>query len=89
MTTTFTALGAEHINAHIHAFLDMLRVSYHVHIKKPVFVELVDNLLGRNTDSRDKELGPRFDNDIGKFIQSAFGVVMAVTSEFNSLVRNA
>ena len=88
MTTTFTALGAEHINAHIHASLDVLRVSYHVHIKKPVFMELVDNLLVRNTDSGDEKLSARFDNDVGKLIQSAFGVVMAVEREFNSPVRN-
>ena len=81
VTTTFTALGAEHINTHIHAFLDVLRVSYHVHVKEPVFMELVNDLLGRNTDSGDKKLGPRFDNDSGKLIQSAFGVVMAVERE--------
>ena len=87
VTTTFTALGAEHINAHIHAFLDVLRVTYHVHIKKPVSMKLVDNLLVRNTDSGDKKLSARFDNDIGKLIKSAFGVVMAVECEFNSPVR--
>lgn len=81
MTTAFTTLGAEHINAHVHALLNVLGMPNHVHIEKPVFVELVNDRLGRNTDGRDEKSSARFNNDIGELVEPAIGVVMANESE--------
>ena len=77
VTTGLTALGTKKINAHIHAFLDVLRVSNHIHIEKPVFMQLVDNRLGRDANGSNEKLSARFNDDIDKLVEFTFGVVMA------------
>lgn len=81
MATAFTTLGAEQIHAHVHALLNVLGVSNHVHVEKTMFMELVDDCLGGYTDSGYEKLRSGFNDDVCKLIEPSFGVVMASTDK--------
>lgn len=56
----------------------MLGVTDHVHVKDTGLVELLDDLLGRDTDGGDEELGAGLDDDVGELAELALGVVVTV-----------
>jgi hypothetical protein len=53
-------------------------------------MQLVDNMLGRNPNSRDEQLGATFDDNIHKLVQGAFGIVhlLRVRQGILEIVRN-
>ena len=73
----FAALGTDHVGADVEAFLDVLRVAYHVHIEHAVLVEAFNDVGGWNADGGDKELGAGVDDDGYEVVEFAFGVVVA------------
>jgi len=76
VATTLATLGANDINAEVEALLDVLRVTDHVHIEDAVLVELLDDMLGRDTDGGDEETRPRLDHNVDKLLKLALGVVI-------------
>jgi hypothetical protein len=78
VTTSFTTLSADQINADVEAFLDVLGVADHVHVEDASFVETVHHCLWGDTDGRDEEFNTRVDNNGDEFVKFAFGVVVAV-----------
>jgi hypothetical protein len=48
----------------------------HVHAENAVLVELVDDVLGGNTDGADKELGALLDDNVDELVKLALGVVV-------------
>lgn len=77
VTTTLTTLGADNVDAEFEALLDVLGVSDHVHVENAGLVELLDDVLGWNTDGTDEEFGSALDDDINKLVELSFGVVVA------------
>ena len=49
----------------------------YVHHGDARLVELLDDVLGWNTDSTDEEFGSALNDDINKFVELSLGVVMA------------
>ena len=88
MTTTFTSLCADDVYAAFKALRDVLWMANHVHVEDAVFVQLVDNILGRDTDSGDEEFGAGTDDDIDEFVEFALGVIVAAQDNFVSLVHS-
>ena len=78
MSTALSTLGADKVRAYIEALLDVLRVADHIHVEDAVLVESVDDVLGRNANSRDEELGAGVYDDGDEVIQFAFRVVIAM-----------
>ena len=78
VASSFTTLGADHVDAELEALLDVLGVADHVHVEDPGFVELVDDLLGWDTNGGDEETGAGVDDDVNEFAELALGVVVAV-----------
>lgn len=76
VSTTLTTLGADDICASVQRLLNVLGVTDHVHVEDARVVKFVNNVLWRNTDSRDEELSAALDNNVDKFIQLSFGVVI-------------
>ncbi len=56
VTTTFTALSADHIYANVKAFLNVLGMANHVHVENASLVELLDDGFWWNADGGDEEL---------------------------------
>lgn len=83
VTATLTTLGADNVDAEVEALLDVLGVSDHVHVDDAGSVESVDDVLGRDTDSRDEELGARFDDDVDELVELALGVIVAKAREIS------
>lgn len=54
VTTTFTALSADDINTNIKGLLNVLGVADHVHAQDASTVELLHDVLGRDTDGRNE-----------------------------------
>lgn len=52
-------------------------------------MELIDNRFRWDTDGGDEELSARFNDNVGKLVEPAFGVVMANESELISSIRKA
>jgi hypothetical protein len=77
VATTFTSLSADDINTELEAFLDVLWVTDHVHVENTVCVDLVNDSLWWDTDSRDEELGARFNDDVNKLAKLTLCVVVA------------
>jgi hypothetical protein len=77
VTTTLTTLGADNVGAEVEALLDVLWVSDHIHVENAGLVELLDNMLGRDTDGTDEEFSSALDDDINKLVELSFGVVVA------------
>lgn len=78
VASSFTTLGADHVDAEVEALLDVLGVADHVHVEDAGFVELVDDLLGGHADGGDEEAGAGVDDDVGELAELALGVVVAV-----------
>ena len=55
----------------------MLGVANHVHAEDTSAVELLNDSLGGNTNSRDEELGAALDNDIDELVELALSIVIA------------
>jgi hypothetical protein len=85
VTTALTTLGADNINANIKGLLDVLRVAYHVHAEDAGTVELIDNSLGGNTDSRDEKASLFLDDNINELTELALGVVVAICRNITRL----
>lgn len=78
VAATLTTLGADDVDANVEALLDVLDVANHVHVENAVLVELVDNLLGGDTDGRDEDLGAGLDDDVDELAELALGVIVAI-----------
>ena len=59
----------------------MLGVADHVHVEDAVFVEALDDVLGRHADGGDKELGSAIYYYGDEIVQFALGVIVAVEME--------
>lgn len=81
VATTFAALGADDVNAELETLLDVLDVADHVHVQNPSLLELLDDMLGGDSDSRDEQLGVRLDDDVDQLIEFALCVIVAITRE--------
>lgn len=81
VTTTLTTLSADDIDTEVEALLDVLGVADHVHVDDAVGVELVDDVLGGNTDGGDEELGTGLDDDVDELVELALGVIVAARGE--------
>jgi hypothetical protein len=79
VTTTFTTLGADDVGAEFEALLDVFGVSDHVHVENAGLVELLNDVLGWNTDGTDEEFGSALNNDINKLVELSLGVIMAAS----------
>ena len=88
MTTAFSSLCADDVYAAFKALRDVLWMANHVHVEDAVFVQLIDNMLGRDTDSGDEEFYARIDDDIDEFVEFAPGVIEATQDNFISLVHS-
>ena len=84
VTTSLTALSANHIGANVEAFLDMLRVTDHVHVKDASFVEALHDGRWRDANGTDKKLGPGFNNYGHEFVEFALCVVITGLPEGHS-----
>jgi hypothetical protein len=86
VATTFTTLSTDNIDANIQALGNVLGVTDHVHAEDTGTVELLDNGLGGNTDSRDEQASLLGDDDIDELAELALGVVVAVKKHVVSLM---
>lgn len=77
VTTTLTTLCADNVNTEVEALLNVLGVADHVHVDDAVGMELVDDVLGGDTDGGNEELGTGLDDDVDKLVKLALGVVVA------------
>ena len=77
MTSPFTALSANHVDANIQALLHMLRMSDHIHVEDACFMEALDNVHWRHADSGDEKFGTGVDNDGDEVIQFALCIIVA------------
>ena len=50
MPPSFAALGADHVDANVEAFTDMLGVSDHIHVEDTGLVKTLNDMDGGNTD---------------------------------------
>lgn len=78
VTTTLTTLGADDVDTEVEALLNVLGVADHVHVDDAMGMELVDDVLGGNTDGGNEELGTGLDDDVDELVKLALGVVVAV-----------
>ena len=83
VATALTTLRADDVDAELEALLDVLGVSYHVHVEDAICVQLVHDFLGRDTDGRDKQFGAGVDDDVDELAELALGVVVAVLRQLN------
>lgn len=61
MSASFAALGADHVDAYVEAFLDVLWMSDHVHVEDTGFVEALDDVEWGHADGGDEKFGTGFD----------------------------
>jgi hypothetical protein len=80
VTTTLTTLSADDVGTSVEGLLNMLGVTDHVHIKDTSLVKFFHDVLGRNTDSGNEELGAFRNDDINQLVKLALGVVVASKS---------
>lgn len=83
VTTTFATLSADNINANVQAFLDVLRMTDHVHVQHARLVKFFHHCLGRNANGRDEKLRSALDNDVDQLVELALGVVVARNGSSN------
>lgn len=77
VATSLSSLSANDIHTSVKALLDVLRVADHVHIEDTSGMQTVNDMLWWDTNSRDKEAGFAFDDNINKLVQLALRVVVA------------
>ena len=63
MAAAFAALGADHVDADVEAFLDVFGVPDHVHVEDAGFVEALYDVLWGHSDGGDEEFGAGVDDD--------------------------
>lgn len=78
VSASLAALGADHVDAHIEAFLHVFRVSDHVHVEDPGFVQALDDVDWGHADGGDEEFGARVDDYGDEFFEFALCVVVAI-----------
>lgn len=78
VATALTTLGADNVDTEVEALLDVLGVTDHVHVEDAGFVELLDNVLGRDTDGGNKKGSARLDDNVDELVKLALGVIVAV-----------
>jgi hypothetical protein len=78
VTTTLTALGADHVGAEGEALGNVLGVADHVHVEDAGLVEALDGGFGGDADGGDEEAGAGVDDDGHELVELALGVVVAV-----------
>ena len=81
VATALAALGADEVRAEVQALLHVLRVADHVHVVDAGLVETVDDVLGRDADGGDEQLGAGVDDDGYELVELALGVVVAVRQD--------
>ena len=77
MAAAFAALGADHVDADVEAFLNVLGVADHVHVEDTGLVEALDNGFRGDANGGDEETGAGVDDDGYEIVEFAFGVVVA------------
>ena len=77
VSASLAALGADHIDAHIEAFLHVLRVPDHIHVEDAGFVQALDDVDWGHADGGDEELGARVDDYGDEFVEFPLCVVVA------------
>jgi len=80
VSSSLTTLCANDVDAEIEALLDVLGVANHVHVKDAGFVETVDDMLGRDTDGGDEELGAAVDDDANELVEFALSIIVVCLS---------
>lgn len=85
VSTTFASLCANDVCTSIKRLLDMLRVANHVHVENTSGVQLLDDWLGRDSDSANEELCAALNDNVNKFIKLSLGVVIADQSNLLAL----
>lgn len=78
MSTALATLSAYQICADVDGFLDVLGVADHVHVENSIGMELLDDSLGWDTDSADKEARSTLDDDIDQLAELSLGVIVAI-----------
>lgn len=78
VATTLSTLGADDVDAEVKALLNVLDVADHVHVQDTGLLQLLDDMLGGDTDGRDEQLGTRLDDDVDELVELALGVIVAV-----------
>ena len=63
MAASLAALGTDHVDAYVEAFLHVLWVADHVHVENAGFVEALDDVDWGNADGGDEEFCTRVDDD--------------------------
>jgi hypothetical protein len=86
VSTSLTSLCADDVDTELEALLNVLRVANHVHVENTGLVQTVDDMLGGDTDSRDKEGGARLNDDAHKLIKFALCVVVAICGDDKSAI---
>lgn len=77
VAATLATLSADDIDTEVEALLDVLGVADHVHVEDAVLVELLDDVLGGDTDGGNEELGAGLDDDVNQLVKLALGVIVA------------
>src|SRR4051812_45087236 len=75
--TTLTTLCTDYISSHLEAFLNVLRVTDHIHVQNAGFVKFLDDRFRGHANRRDEKLGSGVDYDVNEFIELSFCVVVA------------
>ena len=78
MSSSLTTLCTDDIDAEIEALLNVLGVSNHVHVRNASFMEAFDDMLGRNANGGDKELGAAVNDDAHKLVEFAFRIIITI-----------
>lgn len=89
VAATLATLGADEINTKLEALLDMLGVSDHVHVENSGLVELLNNVLGWDTDGGDEETSTRVDDNVNEGIELSLGVIVAIRWSAYGLFRSS
>lgn len=76
VATALTALGADDVDALRESLVDVLGVADHVHHEDAGLVQLLDRVLGGDTDGTDEELGTLVDDDVNEVVERTLGVVV-------------
>lgn len=75
MSSGFSTLCANEISSGLASLVGMFRVANHVHVQDTIFMELLDDMLRRDANGRDKDFGLFGNDDVHELIERAFGVV--------------
>mmetsp|Transcript_34228 Transcript_34228/g.90821 ORF Transcript_34228/g.90821 Transcript_34228/m.90821 type:complete len:212 (-) Transcript_34228:155-790(-) len=88
VSAALAALGADHVDARIERFQDVVRMAHHVHDRNARSVELVHHRPRRHPDCADEECSLLFDDDVGELVQLAMSIVMVRLAGTATNLRN-